>query len=125
MPMASSRKQTIDNIRVYALKLSSPTSLTYISMLLLGALAAVVGFALQPNVLVDDAAISFRYADRIVAGHGFTYNDHERVLGASNPLWTLLLSLLHAVGINQELAARGLALVLFIVCALLAMHVAE
>ena len=94
-------------------------------MLLLGALAAVVGFALQPNVLVDDAAISFRYADRIVAGHGFTYNDHEHVLGASNPLWTLLLSLLHAVGMNLELAARGLALVLFIVCVLLATHVAE
>jgi hypothetical protein len=46
-------------------------------MILLGALAAIAGFAFQPNVLTDNAAISFRYVDRIVAGHGFTYNDHE------------------------------------------------
>jgi hypothetical protein len=123
--MASRGKKAIDTLRIYALKSSPPAPLSYLRMILLGALAAVVGFALQPNVLVDDAAISFRYADRIVAGHGFTYNDHERVLGASNPLWTLLLSLLHAMGMNLELAARGLALVLFIVCVLLAMHVAE
>jgi arabinofuranosyltransferase len=116
---------TIDRLRVYALKLSSPGSLRYLPMIVLAALAGVIGFALQPNVLYDDAAISFRYADRIVAGHGFTYNDHEHVLGASNPLWTLLLALLHAVGVNLELAARGLALVLFIGCILLAMHVAE
>jgi hypothetical protein len=125
MHMASSVKMTIDRLRIYALKLSSPGSLRYLPMILLGAFAGVVGFALQPNVLYDDAAISFRYADRIVAGHGFTYNDHERVLGASNPLWTLLLALLHAGGIDLVLAARGLALVLFIVCILLAMHVAE
>jgi hypothetical protein len=123
--MASGIKQAIDTLRGVDPKVSSPTSLGYLPMILLGVLAAVVGLALAPNVLVDDAAISFRYADRIVAGHGFTYNDHERVLGASNPLWTLLLALLHAVGINLELAARGLALVLFIVCALLAMHVAK
>jgi arabinofuranosyltransferase len=70
---------------------------------------------LQPNVLTDVAVISFRYADRIVAGHGFTYNDHEHVQGASNPLYTLLLAILHGAGMDLELAARGLALVLFIV----------
>jgi hypothetical protein len=117
-------------LRVFGLKwpavsLSTAASLRYVPMILVGALAAVVGFALQPNVLVDDAAISFRYAERISAGQGFTYNDHERVQGASNPLYTLLLAILHRVGMDLELAARGLALVLFIVCILLAMHVAE
>jgi hypothetical protein len=94
-------------------------------MILVGVLAAVVGFALQPNVLLDDAAISFRYAERISAGEGFTYNDHERVQGASNPLYTLILALLHLVGLDLELAARALSLVLFVVCVLMAVHVAE
>jgi hypothetical protein len=40
----------------------------------------------------DDALITFRYADRIASGLGFTYNDGERVLGTTTPLWTLLLS---------------------------------
>ncbi len=120
----------VDALRVFGLKwpavlLSTTASLHYVSMILVGALAAVVGFALQPNVLIDDAAISFRYAERLSAGQGFTYNDHERVQGASNPLYTLLLAILHLVGMDLELAARGLALVLFIVCILLAMHVAE
>jgi hypothetical protein len=75
--MASSGKKAPDTLRAYALKSSSPAPLGYLRMILLGALAAVVGFGLQRNVLTDDAAMSFRYVDRIVAGHGFTYNEHE------------------------------------------------
>lgn len=46
----------------------------------------------QPPNTVDDAYITFRYAQRLVAGAGLTYNDGERVLGTTTPAYTLLLA---------------------------------
>lgn len=42
----------------------------------------------------DDQFITYRYAENIAAGHGFVYNIGERVLGATTPLYTLLLAAL-------------------------------
>ncbi len=42
----------------------------------------------------DDAFITFRYAENVAAGHGFVYNMGEKVLGATTPLFTLILSAL-------------------------------
>ena len=36
----------------------------------------------------DDSFITFRYAQNIVDGKGFVYNEHESVYGASSPLYT-------------------------------------
>ena len=55
-------------------------------------LALLIGRVNEPPALYDDAAIGFRYSERLVDGHGLTYNDHERVMGFSNPLWTVLLA---------------------------------
>ncbi|MBI5020310.1 MAG: hypothetical protein HZB59_02645 [Ignavibacteriales bacterium] len=41
----------------------------------------------------DDAFISFRYAENLVAGNGLAYNAGERVEGYTNFLWTLLIAL--------------------------------
>ncbi len=38
----------------------------------------------------DDSFISLRYAQRLIEGHGLTWNDGERVEGYSNFLWVLL-----------------------------------
>src|SRR5258705_3551669 len=81
--------------------------------------AAFVAWRLQPGILVDDAAITFRYAERLAAGLGVTYNDHERVLRASNRLYVLLLSIGPRVGLDVELLARILGGVLFTACALI------
>src|SRR5262245_9510387 len=43
------------------------------------------------HALVDDAFISFRYADRWAHGRGWTWNDGSNVEGFSNPLWTYVL----------------------------------
>lgn len=40
----------------------------------------------------DDAFISMRYAERLLAGKGLTWTDGERVEGYSNLLWVLLLA---------------------------------
>lgn len=71
-------------------------------------------------MLADDAAISFRYVERLVAGRGFTYNDHEAVQGASNPLWVLLLAACHALGADIESAAEALSALLYVTSVLLA-----
>jgi len=40
---------------------------------------------------IDDAFITFRYAQNILSGEGFVYNPGEHVLGTTTPLYTLLL----------------------------------
>jgi len=73
--------------------------------LLLCAYAVFLTCTLWPHQFGDDAAISFRYVDRIAEGRGFTYNDHERVIGASNPLYILLLVAARLWGVSAEDAA--------------------
>ena len=40
---------------------------------------------------VDDAYISFRYAQNVILGHGLVFNPGERVEGFTNFLWTALM----------------------------------
>ncbi|NUP90266.1 MAG: hypothetical protein HUU25_10650, partial [Candidatus Sumerlaeia bacterium] len=49
-------------------------------------------FHALPLTLRDDAYITFRYAENLLAGLGFVYNAGERVLGTTTPLYTLLLA---------------------------------
>ena len=56
----------------------------------------------------DDAFISLRYSERLLAGHGLTWTDGERVEGYSNLLWVLGCSALGALGIDLVTAARAL-----------------
>ncbi len=55
---------------------------------------------LLTHFTVDDAYITFRYAENIAAGLGFVYNPGQAVLGTTTPLFTLLLAVLKAVGIG-------------------------
>ncbi len=61
-------------------------------------LATLVSFSgmLWPSWFSDDAFISFRYAQNLVAGHGLVYNVGERVEGYTNFLWTMLAALVLA-----------------------------
>ena len=56
----------------------------------------------------DDAFISLRYSDRLLAGHGLSWTDGERVEGYSNLLWVLLCAGLGALGLDLVTAARWL-----------------
>lgn len=47
---------------------------------------------------IDDAPITYRYAENLAAGHGYVYNLGERIQGTSTPLFTLLLAALRVVG---------------------------
>jgi arabinofuranosyltransferase len=63
------------------------------------ALAAKLGMAFGACTQ-DDAFISFRYAENLVAGHGLVFNPGEWVEGISNLSWTLLIAGGMASGID-------------------------
>ena len=58
----------------------------------------------------DDAYISLRYADNWLRGDGLVFNTGERVLGYSNFLWVMLLSIVGAAGAPLAGAAYALGL---------------
>ncbi len=63
----------------------------------MAALSLLAGIALivrSTPVVIDDAYITFVYADHIAHGLGFVFSPGEHVLGTTTPLYTLLLALL-------------------------------
>jgi hypothetical protein len=74
------------------------------------AVVAVAGLAAHAAhylpFLSDDALITLRYADRLVAGHGLTWTDGPPVEGYSNLLWLLACAAGGAAGIDLVDAAR-------------------
>ena len=64
--------------------------------------------------LIDDAFITFRYAENIAAGNGFVYNTGERVQGTSTPLFAMLLAVCKMIGIETVTASLVLSIVSFV-----------
>lgn len=76
----------------------------HFSLLIL--LGAIVFFVWESRAIypqIDDAYISYRYAENFVNGHGLVYNIGERVEGYTNLLWTLLVALGLIFGGSAEL----------------------
>ena len=91
-----------------------------------GLLAALTAWRCWAGYYIDDAWISFRYAARLAAGSGLTFDDHEKVLGTSAPLWTLIVAAGDRTGLSTVDAARLAGIVGYVasvvLCALLAHH---
>lgn len=66
--------------------------------------------AVQGWRMVDDAYISFRYLDQLLAGEGLVFNPGERVEGYTNFLWIMTLAIPGALGVPIPLAALLLGL---------------
>ena len=62
---------------------------------------ALLGHLHFANVTIDDAFISFRYAENLVHGRGLVFNVGERVEGYSNFLWTVLLAVPIALKVDR------------------------
>jgi len=58
---------------------------------------------------IDDALITYRYAENIAAGAGFVYNPGERILGTTTPLYTLILAGLRCLGISIPFAGDAIS----------------
>ncbi|MCK4856545.1 MAG: hypothetical protein KAT58_01110 [candidate division Zixibacteria bacterium] len=80
--------------------------------LLLFCLAAGVRLLVQQlsGYAVDDAFISFRYAENIAAGNGFVYNLGERVLGTTTPLFTLIIAGCNHLGLGSLKSALTISI---------------
>lgn len=56
----------------------------------------------------EDFYITLRYAENLASGAGFVYNPHERVLGTTTPLYTLLLALASLLSLDAALFGKTL-----------------
>ena len=72
---------------------------------LLAMLALVAGYLLSYPP-VDDAYITFRYAENLARGHGMVYNSGENILGVTTPLWALFLGAGAHFGIAPSILAN-------------------
>src|SRR5262245_13220106 len=100
-------------------EIATPWARTTVAALAAAA-ALILAIHFQPPILSDDAAITFRYAERFAAGHGLTYNDHERVLGTSSPLYAIALGVVSRVsGAEVEQVARTAGIVTYVIAAVL------
>ncbi len=84
-----------------------------LQVLCLGAIAWGLVDAWRLAWVCDDAFISFRYAQHLVAGEGLVFNAGEQVEGYTNFLWTLLVAGAMALGADPVVAAVGMGLASF------------
>jgi len=75
------------------------------------AVAALCAALWHGPFLIDDAYITFRYAENLAGGHGLVFNPGEAVLGTSSPLMAILLGVLKLLGVSVPLAAHGLGMI--------------
>ena len=82
------------------------------AILLIAALVylCAAGWLVRLNYPVDDAFISFRYAQNTAAGHGVVYNIGEQVEGYTNFLWVMLLAGVARLGLDLVPWSVGLGL---------------
>lgn len=73
-----------------------------------GLLFLLIALSSFHGLRVDDAFISFRYAQNAASGDGLVFNPGERIEGYSNFLWTLLLAIAAKFGVAPDLAAPAL-----------------
>ena len=84
------------------------------TFLILFASAVIVRllFHFLSGFTVDDAFITFRYAENLVSGHGFVFNLGEKVLGTTTPLFTFLISIF----LLFNMTALNAALLINLIC---------
>jgi arabinofuranosyltransferase len=86
-----------------------PSTGLVLTILTLGGLLGLFGYEFfQPTIQIDDAYISYRYAQNLVDGHGLVYNIGERVEGYTNLLWTLMVAGGIALGVSASLVGHWL-----------------
>jgi hypothetical protein len=90
-----------------------------------GAVAWWIRFRLATGIVLEDALITFRFAENLAQGHGFAFNPGEPVLGTTTPLLTLVLAGLGApFGVEHIPALANAVLMLAGAAALVCLHLA-
>jgi arabinofuranosyltransferase len=89
------------------------------------ACAAAAALLLSRAWIADDAFITYRVIDNLLAGHGLRWNVDERVQVFTHPLWALLHVPLAAAAGSIPLAGFALAAICVVLAAALAWRAAE
>ncbi len=77
------------NLHFLSRQLQHPRTYLLLAILFLGIRSVQM---YRPYILMDDAFISFRYAQNLANGQGLVFNPGERVEGYTNFLWTVLMA---------------------------------
>jgi arabinofuranosyltransferase len=104
-------------VRSRALRLIAPLRAPRNLVCLVG-LLVLMGLAVRhcrmfESDVIDDAFITFRYADNVAHGRGFVYNPGEHVEGTSTFLETLVLAFLRVFGANMVVASQVIGVASF------------
>ena len=75
--------------------------------------ASIAAMALARAWITDDAFITFRVVEQLLAGHGPVYNAGERVQVFTHPLWMLVLAAWAGLGASLFPGAAILSLAIF------------
>jgi hypothetical protein len=107
-----------------------PVALTVGILAVITAVAFVLQLRHFSPFMTDDAYISLRYSQRLIEGHGLTWNDTRPVEGYTNFLWVLICAGLGALGMPLPLSAHLLGittslLILVVVVAYVYRHYPE
>jgi len=91
---------------------------------LLGWIAVSAGLLLPTwrwrSAILDDAYITYRYAENLILGNGLVFNLGERVEGTSSLLWTVLLAAGMQLGLTPDALSQVMATTANLVLALVA-----
>ena len=87
------------------------------------ALAPLLALAWRFDFLVDDAFITFRYAQHLAAGLGPVFNpDEVPVEGYTNPLWMVAMAGVQGLGLDPALWSRALSTAAAVLLLALVVH---
>ncbi|HMF57655.1 MAG TPA: hypothetical protein VK619_15035, partial [Pyrinomonadaceae bacterium] len=81
--------------------------------ILLATIACLLALAWWQRFVLDDAFISFRYADNMARGWGLVWNEGERIEGYTNFLWTVLMAVPLFLGLDVVRFSMMLGLLSF------------
>jgi hypothetical protein len=81
--------------------------------------ALYLGHVRAYDFVSDDTFITLRYAENLAEGHGLVFNHNDRIEGFTSPLWTILLSAAHGVGLDLLPTSRTLGTVIGLVALVL------
>lgn len=91
----------------------------FLGTFLAGAIILFWGLVRPPHFAIDDAYITYRYAENLRSGIGFVYNAGEPVLGTTAPMYAMLLALLSFLVPNLELLGHWLSILSWVGVAVL------
>ena len=86
------------------------TTQRQMAAIFVAAVAVRLGFHIYTGFTADDALITFRYADNLASGLGFVYNEGQRVMGTTSPLFTFLIAIGRLVSFPAVSAALLISL---------------